>query len=107
MLHSRYVVYPIRALETCVYTKGACALVFASEDMAQRIKERTNREPIWIKGVGAATEPYFVGNDITRYKVLHRITSDYLATVEYIPMNPGRRGLVNRAEAWKGSSVRE
>jgi acetyl-CoA acetyltransferase len=55
-------------------------LIFASGEMAQRIKERTGREPIWITGVGAANEPYFVGNDITRYKVLHRIYSDYLAT---------------------------
>jgi len=80
VLHSRYVVYPIRALETCVYTEGACALLFASGEMAGRIKERTGREPIWITGVGAANEPYFVGSDITRYKVLHRIYSDYLAT---------------------------
>lgn len=80
VLHSRYVVYPIRALKTCVYTEGACALIFASGEMAQKIKERTGREPIWITGVGAANEPYFVGTDISRYKVLHRIYSDYLAT---------------------------
>lgn len=80
VLRSRYVVYPIRALETCVYTEGACALIFASQEMAERITERTGREPIWIVGVGAANEPYFVGRDITRYKVLHRIYSDYLAT---------------------------
>jgi acetyl-CoA acetyltransferase len=80
VLHSRYVVYPVRSLETCVYTEGACALIFASGDLAQRLKERTHREPIWITGVGAANEPYFVGSDITRYKVLHRIYSDYLAT---------------------------
>ena len=32
---------------------------------------------------------------------------DCLETVEYIPMNPVRRGLVKRAEEWKGWSVRE
>jgi acetyl-CoA C-acetyltransferase len=80
VLHSRYVVYPIRALETCVYTEGACALIFASAAMAQMIKERTGPEPIWITGIGAANEPYFVGNDLARYKVLPRIYSDYLAT---------------------------
>ncbi|HEV2386847.1 MAG TPA: thiolase family protein [Candidatus Acidoferrales bacterium] len=80
VLHSRYVVYPIRSLETCVYTEGACALILASAKMARKVTERTNREPIWITGVGAANEPYFVGNDITRYKVLDRIYSDYLAT---------------------------
>lgn len=79
VLNSRYVVYPIRALETCVYTEGACALIFASEQTAQRASERTGREPIWIIGAAAANEPYFVGRDISRYKVLHRIYSDYLA----------------------------
>ena len=80
VLRSRYVVYPIRVLETCVYTEGACALIFASPKMARQIARRTKREPIWITGVGAANEPYFVGRDINRFKVLHRIYSDYLAT---------------------------
>jgi acetyl-CoA acetyltransferase len=80
------VVYPVRVLETCVYTEGACALIFASSEMAQKIKERNGREPIWLTGVGAANEPYFVGNDITRYKVLHRIYSDHLATKKALQM---------------------
>ncbi len=36
-----------------------------------------------------------------------RTVKEYLETVEYIPMNPVRRGLVKRAEEWKSSSVRE
>jgi len=80
VLRSRYVVYPIRALETCVYTEGACALIFASEEKAKEIAKRTDKPPIWIAGVGAANEPYFVGRDITRDKVLDRIYSDHLAT---------------------------
>ena len=36
-----------------------------------------------------------------------RTVKEYLETVEYIPRNPVRRGLVQRAEEWKGSSVRE
>ncbi|MBI2450172.1 MAG: thiolase family protein [Candidatus Nealsonbacteria bacterium] len=80
VLESRYIVYPIRALETCVYTEGACALIFASKKVAKEISQRTGREPIWIAGVGAANEPYFVGRDINRHKVLHRIYSDHLAT---------------------------
>ena len=32
---------------------------------------------------------------------------DCLETLEYIPMNPVRRGLVKRAEERKGSSVRD
>ncbi len=86
VLHSRYVVYPVRVLETCVYTEGACALIFASPEMAQKAKERTGRDPIWITGVGAANEPYFVGKDITRYKVLDRIYSDHVATKKALKM---------------------
>jgi acetyl-CoA C-acetyltransferase len=80
VLQSRYVVYPIRALETCVYTEGACALLIASGDKAREIQKRTGQEPIWITGAAAANEAYFVGRDISRYKVLHRIYSDELAT---------------------------
>ncbi|MBI4165991.1 MAG: thiolase family protein [Acidobacteria bacterium] len=80
VLQSRYVVYPIRALETCVYTEGACALLMASGDKAREIQKRTGQGPIWITGAAAANEPYFVGSDISRYKVLHRIYSDELAT---------------------------
>ena len=36
-----------------------------------------------------------------------RTVKEYLETVEYIPMNPVRRGLVKRAEEWKGSSIRD
>ncbi len=86
VLHSRYVVYPVRVLETCVYTEGACALIFASGEMAKKIQERTGRAPIFITGVAAANEPYFVGHDITRYKVLHRIYSDHVATKKALQM---------------------
>ncbi|MBI2624884.1 MAG: thiolase family protein [Candidatus Nealsonbacteria bacterium] len=80
VLDSRYVVYPIRSLETCVYTEGACALIFASPKVAKKISERNGKDPIWICGSGAANEPYFVGNNSRQFKVLHRIYSDYLAT---------------------------
>jgi acetyl-CoA C-acetyltransferase len=80
VMESRYVVYPIRALETCVYTEGACALIFASKKAAKRIYSRTRKEPLWIVGAGAANEPYFVGRNIKHHKVLHRIYSDHLAT---------------------------
>ncbi|QQG46035.1 MAG: thiolase family protein [Candidatus Niyogibacteria bacterium] len=86
VVRSRYVVHPIRALETCVYTEGACALVFASEEIAKDIAKRSGRDPVWITGVGAANENYFVGRDITRYKVLNRIYSDYLATKKALGM---------------------
>lgn len=80
VLESRYVVYPIRSMETCVYTEGACALIFASEKAIKKLSGQIKKDPIWITGVGAANEPYFVGKDINRHKVLHRIYSDFLAT---------------------------
>ncbi len=43
----------------------------------------------------------------TRFDRALRTVKEYLETVEYIPMNPVRRGLVKRAEEWKGSSVRQ
>ncbi|OGZ29835.1 MAG: hypothetical protein A2931_02265 [Candidatus Niyogibacteria bacterium RIFCSPLOWO2_01_FULL_45_48] len=86
VLRSPYVVYPIRKLETCVYTEGACALIFASRKMAKRIQKRTGRDPVWITGVGAANEPYFVGRDVNRFKVLHRIYSDYIAFQKALKM---------------------
>jgi len=36
-----------------------------------------------------------------------RTVKEYVETVEYIHMNPVRRGLVKRAEDWKWSSVHE
>jgi len=36
-----------------------------------------------------------------------RTVKQYLQTVEYLPRNPVRRGLVKHAEEGKGSSVRE
>lgn len=86
VLNSRYIVYPVHSLETCVYTEGACALGFASEELAREISKRRNREPIWIRGVAEANEPYFVGDDITYYKVINRIYSDYLATQKALEM---------------------
>ena len=45
VLNSRIVVYPIRLLEMCPVSSGACALVLASEDRARTI---TNK-PVWIR----------------------------------------------------------
>ncbi len=41
------------------------------------------------------------------FKRLASAMSRMRQNVEYIPMNPVRRGLVKREEEWKGSSVRE
>ncbi|MDP2676671.1 MAG: thiolase family protein [bacterium] len=86
VLNSRYIVHPVHQLETCVYTEAACALIFASEKMTREIARRRNREPMWIRGVAEANEPYFVGDDIDYYKAINRIHSDYLVTKKALKM---------------------
>jgi acetyl-CoA acetyltransferase len=61
-----------------MYTEGAGAIVFAGEDKAREIAERTGQPPIWIRGVGAANESYSPGRG-GNYKPLNRIASDRIA----------------------------
>ena len=76
--NSRYVVYPFKLLEMCVYTEGAGALIFASEDKAKAIGKNSGKAPIWITGVGASNEHNVSGKDL-RHKYMGRIWSDYFA----------------------------
>ncbi len=76
--NSRYIVYPFKLLETCVYTEGAGAILLASKDKAEAICRNSGKEPIWITGVGASNEHSVAGRD-ERHKVMHRILSDHLA----------------------------
>jgi acetyl-CoA C-acetyltransferase len=48
VMKSPYISYPIKFLDMCPRTDGACALVFAGEDRAKKITER----PAWVLGVG-------------------------------------------------------
>jgi acetyl-CoA C-acetyltransferase len=76
---SRWIIAPfLRLLEACMYTEGAGAIVFASEDKANEIAERTGQPPIWIRGIGAANESYSPGRG-GNYKPLNRIASDRIA----------------------------
>ncbi|MCA9519578.1 MAG: hypothetical protein KC609_01335, partial [Myxococcales bacterium] len=76
---SRWIIAPfLRLLETCMYTEGAAGIIFASEEKAREISERTGTPIIWVKGVGAANEAYATGRG-GYYKKLDRITSDHLA----------------------------
>jgi acetyl-CoA C-acetyltransferase len=77
-MNSRYVVYPFKLLETCVYTEGAGAVIFAAGDKAEAICRNTGVPPIWVTGVGAANEHNVAGRD-ERHKIMHRILSDHLA----------------------------
>lgn len=78
-MNSRYVVYPFKLLETCVYTEGAGAILFASKEKAEAICRNSGKPPIWVTGVGAANEHHVAGRD-ERHKMMHRIYSDYLAS---------------------------
>ncbi len=76
--NSRYIVYPFKLLETCVYTEGAGAIIFASMDKAKAICKNAGHPVIKVSGVGASNEHNVAGRD-TRHKVMHRILSDHLA----------------------------
>ncbi len=86
VLRSRYVVYPNRLLETCVYTEGAGGIILAADGLAQEICQQNGSIPAWVIGRGLAHEPYFPGKDINRHKVLSRIYSDFLASKQAYEM---------------------
>lgn len=80
VLHSRWIIVPfLRLLEACMYTEGAGAVIFASEEKARELSEKTGRPIIWIKGMGAANESYQVGKG-AGFMPLDRILSDGVAT---------------------------
>lgn len=79
-MNSRYVVYPFKLLEMCVYTEGAGAVIFASEDRTRAICRNTGKPPIWITGVGASNEHSVAGPDYRRHKYMGRIWSDHIAS---------------------------
>ncbi len=55
--NSRIVTYPVRLLDVCPSSDGACAVIFASEEKAKKICKK----PAWIKGVGFRGEESFFG----------------------------------------------
>lgn len=52
---SPYVFWPLRALEIAPISKGAAAIVLASEEKAKALSEA----PIWVTGIGGGTNPYY------------------------------------------------
>ena len=72
VLKSRIVSYPLKELDCCPASDGACAVLLASEDKAKKITDN----PAWIKGVGWSVEPYFLGDrdliDVEALKVAAR-----------------------------------
>ena len=65
--NSRYVAYPLRAIEVAPPADGACALVLTTEERARDLKQR----PVYLRGMGWATETYYLGErDLTRFGAL-------------------------------------
>jgi len=58
VLRSRVLAYPIRLLDCCPASDGACAVIFAAGEVATRI----TRTPAWVAGVGYAGEEHWVGD---------------------------------------------
>jgi len=58
VLNSRVIAYPVRILDVCPASDGACALIMASERM---VKKLGVKKPAWIRGVGYCGEEAFFG----------------------------------------------
>lgn len=58
VLESRVIAYPVRLLDVCPSSDGACAVIYASQDMAKRL----GVTPVWVKGVGYCGEEHFFGD---------------------------------------------
>ncbi len=58
VLNSRIVSYPMRLLDCCPASDGACAVLFASESRAKQWASI----PAWVKGVGYAGDEYWIAD---------------------------------------------
>jgi Acetyl-CoA acetyltransferase len=58
VLRSPMLSYPLRELNCCPYSDGACAIILASEEKAKKITDN----PAWIRGVGWGMDSYFMGD---------------------------------------------
>jgi acetyl-CoA C-acetyltransferase len=59
VLNSRIICYPIRLLDVCPQSDGACAIIYASEDKARKITDT----PAWIKGLAYCGNSYWSTDD--------------------------------------------
>jgi len=56
--NAKIITYPIRLYDVCPNSDGACAVIFASEQVAKRVC----KTPAWVKGVGYRGEEQFFGD---------------------------------------------
>ncbi len=66
VLASPYIAYPVRRLDFCPQSDGACALVLAEESRARKLCSR----PAWIKAVATAHEQQYMGDSPKRLAVM-------------------------------------
>jgi acetyl-CoA C-acetyltransferase len=59
VLESRYLAWPIKLLDACPQSAGACAVLLSSGDALDPAQQ-----PAWISGMGMAGDTYFVGDRI-------------------------------------------
>jgi acetyl-CoA C-acetyltransferase len=57
-LATRNICYPLKLADCCPRSSGACAIVIACEDVAKQMCTR----PAWIRGYGARTNTYYMGD---------------------------------------------
>jgi len=58
VLRSRMLCWPLKLLDVCPRSDGACALIMASAEKARKITSK----PAWILGVGSSTDTYGLGD---------------------------------------------
>jgi acetyl-CoA C-acetyltransferase len=75
VLNSRMICYPFKFYDNCLYTEGAAALILAGEERAREITDK----PVWITGVGAATDMGLPGNKTGRKSAIWEFGSTRLA----------------------------
>ena len=56
--NARVITYPIRLYDVCPNSDGACAVIFASEEMVRKL----GRKAAWVKGVGYRGEEQYFGD---------------------------------------------
>lgn len=67
VLKSPYVFWPLRELEIAPISKGAAAIVLASEEKTRQLTS----DPIWVTGIGAGSNQYYGSwSDLTALKGL-------------------------------------
>jgi len=56
--NARIITYPVRLLDVCPNSDGACAVIFASDKMIRKL----GKKAAWVKGVGYRGEEYYFGD---------------------------------------------